>query len=457
LAVVRVLGAKAGALTMSAVVSGVGSSLRTRLEVLRLLRGPLVTDFTSQVRELVLIGSSSRGGSSMIAELLRRSSALLHLRAEFNPFLRLAGLGFPDSGAGSDRLDETHVRTADPQLRRLLDEELALDAGNLTEDVDTERFLLDAAWRFTVQWPEYDFELDAWLGIARRALVELRAARGWGPRELPDVNLFHMRLLDALAEGGIRVSAAYYDLPGAPPPGPGHHGAPGEVLVEEPPFVLTRGWQPASELDVRTKPLVIKTPSNAYRLGFLRALFPNARIRMVHLTRNPAAAINGLYDGWLHKGFHAHRVPEPLAIAGYATQVPDDRWWWKFDLPPGWRDYTNASLPQVCAFQWRSCHRAILDDLAVGGFDYLRLRFEDFIASPHSRADAAMRLCQWLGIPFDGVLRRAARQGIDPVVATAQPAPRRWLSRANIIRASLTDEDRAVAEELGYANEADWI
>ena len=41
---------------------------------------------------------------------------------------------------------------------------------------------------------------------------------------------------------------------------------------------------------------MIKTPSNAYRLPFIQALFPSARIRILHLVRNPAASINGLIE-----------------------------------------------------------------------------------------------------------------------------------------------------------------
>lgn len=229
------------------------------------------------------------------------------------------------------------------------------------------------------------------------------------------------------------------------------------MLVEEPPFVLPRVWRRADERDLRTKALVIKTPSNAYRLAFLRALFPNARVRVLHLTRNPAASINGLYDGWRHTGFHAHRMREPLRIAGYAEDCPGDRWWWKFDLPPGWQDFTDAPLLEVCAFQWRSPHQAVLDDVERGDVDYLRLRFEDVIRGPHSRAACFQRLGEWLGIPFDGAFRRTACQGVEPVAATAPPRPRRWQACGEAIRRAIDPQVRAVAERLGYGAEDDWI
>ena len=82
-------------------MSEVLAPLRRRLEALRRQRGPALSNFPLRVRELVVVASSSRGGSSMLAETLRASTSLVHLRAELNPFLRLVGLTFPESGSGS--------------------------------------------------------------------------------------------------------------------------------------------------------------------------------------------------------------------------------------------------------------------------------------------------------------------------------------------------------------------
>lgn len=437
-----------------------------RLAALRRLRGPTIPDFASRLREVVVVASSSRGGSSMLAELFRRSPALLHLRAEFNPFLRLVGLTYPER-AGSDRLDADDLRLLSPERRRILDEELALDAGRPCDTIDDdERFALDAAWRFTVQWPALDFDVADWTAAALRVLTKLRQEHEWGPDELRDPPVFQLMLLREMGclDGeldGHRISPWYYDLPGSllrsVEPRPGALGSPGDVLVEEPPFVLPRVWRRADEQDLASKPLVIKTPSNAYRLGFLRALFPNARLRVVHLTRNPAASINGLIDGWRHNGFHSHRLAEPLRIRGYADDHPDDRWWWKFDLPPGWEAYTDATLAEVCAFQWNSAHRAVLDDLAGGDIEYVRVRFEDLIRDIPTRVRTLAELSDRLAIPFDGTFRKAAHQGVQPVVATAPPTPRRWYARSETIKAAVGPEVLTMARRLGYGTEDAWI
>ena len=245
-------------------------------------------DFPSRVRELVVVASSSRSGSSMLAEILRKSSALVHLRAEINPFLRLVGLGFPTSGTGSDRLSADDLNSLRLQLRQVLAEELALDAGCPCDQIDDERFVLDVAWRLAIQWPELDLDLGLVTAAARQVLDRLRRAHQWATNELRDIPLFQLELLSELRAAGLPVEPCHYDLPRALLDSTDRrpsHGAPGNALVEEPPFVLPRLWRRVDEQDLVTKALVIKTPSNAYRLDFLCALFPYARIRVLHLTR----------------------------------------------------------------------------------------------------------------------------------------------------------------------------
>ncbi|MBW3644267.1 MAG: sulfotransferase, partial [Actinobacteria bacterium] len=112
------------------------------------------------------------------------------------------------------------------------------------------------------------------------------------------------------------MRAAFPDVPPA-------EGPPGEALVEMPPFVLVSPWRRPSPAELATLPLVLATPRNSFRLDFLRSLFPAARLRVVHLTRNPAASINGLVDGWHHRGFFNCRVGRRLAIRGYTDRYPE--------------------------------------------------------------------------------------------------------------------------------------
>jgi hypothetical protein len=422
--------------------------------------------FCERVRTVVLIGSSSRGGSSIFAEILRSTPQLLHFRAEVNPFFVLNGRSFPGSGTGSDALDASHAADAEG-----LGDDLAQDCGTaedgLPDDAAEARFAVELACRLTMQWPAQTFPLDQVRAAMASTLAALRADHGWAPGAFPDVQLFHALFLTRMRRTHPAINPYFYDLgrallervcPDAAPP----TAPPSALLVEEPPFVTIGPWRRASVAALATRPLVIKTPSNAYRLPFLQALFPNARIRVLHLTRNIAASVNGLYDGWRFPGFYSHVVPEPLRIAGYTDHFPPfgDRWW-KFDLPPGWEPWRDRGLEAVCGFQWRSAHAALLDWLDADGDrrdDALRLRFEDVVGPRERQQDAFGALVRWLGIDPDPRLAAVLGGALPTVMATETPRHQRWFKRAGLLSPVLADPaSQALMERLGYAPDpATW-
>ncbi len=226
-------------------------------------------------------------------------------------------------------------------------------------DAAAERaYALDLACRLSLQWPEERFELAEVEG----ALVQAggaEAALG------PAAAAAFVALLKALMPAHKSIDPTLYDLdqklvfsqlPGIDP---ARRLPP--VLLEEPPFVAIAPWRRATRTSLRGRPLIIKTPGNAYRMPWFRSVLPHTRVDLLHLRRNVAASVNGLFDGWRHRGFHAHRVAGALAIAGYSDQRAEGRDWWKFDLPPGWTALRQAPLQAVCAFQWRSAHQALLE------------------------------------------------------------------------------------------------
>jgi hypothetical protein len=286
-------------------------------------------------------------------------------------------------------------------------------------------------------------------------LRRLRTEFGWQQGEFSDVHLFHALFLAEVRLSHPAVNPYYYDLdeslirrfhPDVAIP----QGPPGSILIEEPPFVTIGPWHIA-KADLAQRPLVIKTPSNAYRLPFLRRLFPNARFRLLHLVRNPAAAVNSLLDGWLYRGFHAHHMPGRLRIAGYSECGPGAECdWWKFDLPPRWQEWTGRSIEEVCAFQWRSAHQSILDFVCAERVDYLRLRYEDVVGPALERRKFLERLGEWLGFDFASAAGLRL-QALPPIMATARPRCKRWLEKANRVLPALADEHvQCIREQIGY-------
>jgi hypothetical protein len=258
------------------------------------------------------------------------------------------------------------------------------------------------------------------------------------------------------------VNPWYYDIPATaveaafpdvrPPVGP-----PSARLVEMPPFVLIGPWRRPQPGDFEERPLVLSTPRNAFRLSFLRSLFPAAPLRVLHLTRNPAAAVNGLVDGWRHRGFFNTAVDRPLVIRGYSDEYPD--WgsqWWNYDFWPGWEGWSDATLASVCAEQWRSHHEAVLRWLAEHDVDSHRLRFEDVVGGAAERRQAFGALADWLGFEAGAEVFGGLR--LPPLMATAPPRPRRFAERAGWLMPAVTTERMGdVAARLGYDDPSGWI
>lgn len=150
----------------------------------------------------------------------------------------------------------------------------------------------------------------------------------------------------------------------------------------------------------RSKRLLEKTASNCFRLPYVMRVFPDARI--VYPLRDGRNNVNSLINAWRHpKRFFTYDVPADLDINGYEHKG------WKFVLPPGWREYTHRSLAEVCAFQWRSCHEAMLAETAKDQYQgrVLRIRLEQIVADPHRELAV---LAEFLGLPYDEYFRAVA-------------------------------------------------
>ena len=411
-----------------------------RLSALRERRGPDAHASCDEVRRLVVVCASSRGGSSAFGELLRAVPGVVSTSAEINPHVTIPAL--PDPSA--DLVADPSPVAGTGQGLHVLRHELALDLGRPGAGPAHADHV---AWRLTAQWTTEPIDPDAVGAWVREAVADVGRDAGR--------DAIFLAVLARAARAHPTIEPLAYDLdaaavaerfPGAVPP----VGPPRPPVVEMRPFVVPRPWVPVPDADLRDRAVVLTTPRNAFRLPLLQAAFPNADVHVVHLVRNPAAAVNGLLDGWHHHGFFSTPVDVPLRMAGWTDRYPWGDRWWCYDLPPGWRELVADPLPRVCAAQWVRAHLSTIEEAARLGIPVHRVRFEDVVASRACRRGVLADLAPVLGVPVEVAV--AAGEGDVPVVMpTAPPARGRWRRREAELAPVLADpEVRELARELGY-------
>ncbi|MBA2313227.1 MAG: sulfotransferase [Actinobacteria bacterium] len=168
-----------------------------------------------------------------------------------------------------------------------------------------------------------------------------------------------------------------------------------------------------------------KTPRSSLRVPYLNELFPDAVF--VLLKRNGPDTVSSLIEGWTLRHGMSYRLPEPLDLAEYKGRF------WCYLLPPGWRDWSHSSIPEVAALQYVSSYETALADLAhIPKERILELRFEDLLARPEMEI---ARILEGLGLPpSKAVTAMASNLGAHPVQTTSPPRPDKWRDREDQIR-----------------------
>ncbi len=125
--------------------------------------------------------------------------------------------------------------------------------------------------------------------------------------------------------------------------------------------------------------LVEKTPANSLRIPFLARLFPDARF--IFLLRRAEDVISSLMQGWKR---WSHTGAGEWTYNG-----------WHYIVPPGWRDWRDRSLQEICAFQWMESIRIAWDDLNEHCQDrFLLARHEEAILDPIDTYNRILEFCE---------------------------------------------------------------
>ena len=150
-----------------------------------------------------------------------------------------------------------------------------------------------------------------------------------------------------------------------------------------------------------------KTPKNALRQPFLDTVFPGAFY--VFLFRDPRPNISSMMEAWK---------------SGRWVTYPRLRGWrgppWSLLLPPGWQQLNGRSLQDICAFQWASANRIILDDLQqLPSNRWMACDYADLTDRTEATID---RICEFADLEADPRLRERS-SGELPLSRYTQTAP----------------------------------
>lgn len=371
-----------------------------------------------QVRKVAVILTSPRSGSTLLKSVLASHPDIATLDGEITPFLTLTNNGF---GFNSDSDAINSFSNLDTLADNTLD-----DLTVAAKEIPDSGFLRKK-WekRLLLQFPSLFSDSQQHLDLMDsldEALDEFKAGS-----DKDEFALQEIMLTKVFRRTPWRM--AYYD---------GRRDTAGAVCfnekikLEEPPFVLPGLYRRQfTGQDALEKTLLFKSPPDVYRVGMYEQLFPNAKIKYVHLTRGYAQSVNGLMDGWLSPiGFFSldcSQIDVQLAIEGYSNVVDFGEKWWKFDLPPNWKEFTRARLEDVCLNQWLSAHQTVLDS----GVKTLRITFEEFLLRP---IDVIVKITEYLGLS-----KMQSLPEFRPMMATETPKLKRWEKRKNLLMNLGTD------------------
>ncbi len=155
-----------------------------------------------------------------------------------------------------------------------------------------------------------------------------------------------------------------------------------------------------------------KTPKNALRIPFLKAMFPDAKF--VYLHRKPQANIGSIIDAWQSQRFVTYpKLPDWTGLN------------WSLLLCEGWRAFINKPIAEVAVFQWSNTNSKIIDDLStLDSTDYHVMSYEDLLAQP---MEALQAVCSFANVPFGPKMQSFAQSGFpNSKYALSNPAADKW-------------------------------
>lgn len=184
---------------------------------------------------------------------------------------------------------------------------------------------------------------------------------------------------------------------------------------------------------------VEKTPKNSLRVPFLEKLFPDALY--VFLFRDVRPNLSSMMEAWRSRRWVTY--PKLPGWKGPA---------WSLLLPPGWQELSGKSLEEICAFQWVSANRILLDDLEqLPRGRWTTVNYQDLLDDP---MQTVSRLCEFCDLEMDEHLQSRLKQPLPLSRLThTRPAADKWHKNRVEIESvlHLVADIESRMQELGYS------
>jgi hypothetical protein len=146
-------------------------------------------------------------------------------------------------------------------------------------------------------------------------------------------------------------------------------------------------------------------------------------------VRDPRPNISSMMEAWK---------------SGRWVTYPRLRGWrgpsWSLLLPPGWQGLRGCSLAEICAFQWDSANRIILDDLEkLPPERWLACQYDDLTQCTEP---LIRKICEFAGLDLDDRLVQHI-SGALPLSRLTQtaPDPEKWRKNETEIQPVLGSVD----------------
>jgi hypothetical protein len=169
-------------------------------------------------------------------------------------------------------------------------------------------------------------------------------------------------------------------------------------------------------LPVKERPQKIrfleKTPKNALRVAFLKAVFPDALF--IFLYREPRSNISSMMEGWKAKRFISYRQ-----LPGWEKKD------WSFLLIPGWQSLQNCSIAEIAASQWQTANSYIWDDLqSMPSSSWCLVKYQNLIEEPKK---VIREISEFAGLDWDAKIEERLSQSLPTSAVTlSAPSPGKW-------------------------------